>query len=221
MLIRLVAHAHKGNPNLIDELIRIDGLPDNLLYHFKDGKCYLMPPWEPDIDANIPKHIREHCQRVEITRDLPPERNEITGVMQRPSDTFTILGVKINLDNTPGKEMWAQIERILDMGTPRDRKVPTPRVVAPNQKDAFFLDAEDIPVCDLRPPKIEVPVTTSEAVKVEIPVAPVPAPAPAAPPVHRVYTCGVCQKSFVAERGLWMHERKMRHKVQEPVAVGG
>lgn len=213
MLIRLIAHARKGNPNLIDELIRIDGLPDRLVFRFKDGKRYLAAPWEPDVDVNIPKHIREHCVPIEITEDLPTERNQVTGEMQKPSDTRTILGVRINLDNNPGKELWTQLERIIDDATPRDRKVPIPAIVAPNQKDPFFLEAKDIPVVDLNTPKVEVPVTV--AVAAEVPVI------FTSPVKPSTFVCGVCNKHFDQQRGLWMHERKTRHKVKEPVAVGG
>jgi len=219
MLIRLVSHARKGNPNLIDELIRIEGLPEDMLFRFRDGKKYLKSPWEPDADINIPHHIREHCDPMDITVDLPPEKNEVTGVLQRPVDTFRILGVKLVMDNNPGKEMWTQIERILDMATPRDKKVPVPAIVAQNHRDQFFLESKDIPVCDLRPPKMEVPVTVSTAVKVEIPVIPFNPPNvdESVKPVK--FTCGVCHKIFGQQRGLWMHERKTRHKAKEPVAV--
>src|ERR1700681_1542697 len=105
-----------------------------------DGKTYLRVPFERDIDANIPKEIREHCSPVDITEDLPREKNEATGQWQTPSDTVHMLGVRLNLDTTPGMEMWRKIERILDRGTSRDQKIPEPSVVAPDQKSAFFLE---------------------------------------------------------------------------------
>lgn len=212
MLIRLCAHFSRQNMNGIDELIRIDGLPEALLFRAKDGKRYLNAPWEIDPDMNIPSYIREHCEPTEITIDLPKERDGVTGLLQTPVDTVRVLGVRLQLDNNPGKEMWAQIERIIEGHTPNDKKIPKPAVVAPNQKDPFFLEAKDIPVVDLRPAKL-VPLVTASSAPVAVfnPVIKTETP--------EVFTCGVCQKSFGAQRGLWMHERKTRHKVKEPVAV--
>ena len=212
MLIRVVSHFHKKNTHGIDELIRIENLPDDLMFRKKGDKTYLVAPWERDIDANIPKEIREHCTPVEITEDLPREKNEATGVWQIPVDTVTILGVRLNLDSMPGTEMWRKLERILDRGTSRDMKIPEPAVVAPDQKSPFALEAKDIPVVILKP---EVVVTqTAVAVPVEPPQVEVKIEEPV-----QMFECGVCHKEFSAQRGLWMHERKTRHKVKEPVAV--
>jgi len=213
MLIRVISHFHKRNMHGIDELIRIENLPEDMIFRKKDGKTYLVHPWERDIDANIPKDIREHCTPIDITEDLPREKNESTGSWQTPSDTIRILGVRLNLDSTPGMEMWKKIERIIDRGTSRDQKIPAPVVVAPDQKSAFFLEAKDIPVVILKP-EILTPSQTSTAVAV-----------PFVPPkietnLAQMFECGVCKKEFDSQRGLWMHERKTRHKVkEEPVAV--
>ena len=208
MLIRVVSHFHKENTHGIDELIRIDNLPEDLMFRKLDGKTYLRFPFERDIDANIPVTIREHCSPMDITEDMPREKNESTGLWQTPSDTIRILGVRINLDSTPGMEMWKKIERILDRGTSRDQKVPAPAVVAPNQKDPFSLEASDIPVVVL---KREILTSSDVSLSVE--------PAEIISTPSESFICGVCQKSFPAQRGLWMHERKTRHKVKEPVVA--
>lgn len=215
MLIRVVSHFHKENMHGIDELIRIDNLPEDLMFRKLDGKTYLRFPFERDIDANIPVTIREHCSPMDITEDMPREKNESTGLWQTPSDTIRILGVRINLDSTPGMEMWKKIERILDRGTSRDQKVPAPAVVAPNQKDPFSLEASDIPVVIL---KREILAPSDTITTVTAPFDP--------PKIEKDFSapekfeCGVCQKKFPAQRGLWMHERKTRHKVkEEPIAV--
>lgn len=211
MLLRIISHFHKKNTHGIDELIRIDNFPDELMFRRKDGKTYLASPWERDIDANIPKEIREHCSPVDITEDLPREKNEATGQWQVPSDTIRILGVRLNLDSTPGMEMWHKIQRILDRGTSRDQRIPEPAVVAPDQKSSFFLEAKDIPVVVLKSDVVQQTVTVSTAATVQI--LPVTIDAP------QMFECGVCKKEFSAQRGLWMHERKTRHKVKEPIAV--
>jgi len=112
--------------------------------------------------------------------------------------------------------MWRKLQRILDHGTSRDQKVPEPVVVAPDQKSAFFLEAKDIPVVILKKeivvsPIIQETVTVSSAVEAEIKIEEKVVP--------QMFECGVCKKEFSAQRGLWMHERKTRHKVKEPVAV--
>lgn len=220
MLIRVISHFHKKNTHGIDELIRIDGLPDDFMFRRSNGKVYLKAPWERDIDANIPVVIREHCTPMDITENLPREKNEATGLWQEPTDTIRILGVRLNLDITPGMEAWKKLQRILDRDTPRDQKVPEPAVVAPNMTDPFFLEAKDIPVVILRQeivaPLFQQTVTVSTIPTPEIKME-VKVEEPAPPP--QMFECGVCHKEFSAQRGLWMHERKTRHKVKEPVAV--
>jgi hypothetical protein len=210
VLFRIISHFHKKNTHGIDELIRIDNFPDELMFRREGTKTFLVYPFERDIDANIPKDIREHCTPTDITENLPREKNESTGQWQTPVDIIRILGVRLNLDSTPGMEMWQKIQRILDKDTPRDQRVPEPAVVAPDMKSPFALEAKDIPVVTLR---------------TEIKVAPVIA-VPFNPPKveevvdEQLFVCGVCKKEFKAQRGLWMHERKTRHKVkEEPVAA--
>ena len=212
MLIRICSHFHKNNSHGIDELIRIAGLPDDLMFRRSGGKVFLQVPWEKDIDANIPKDIREHCTPMDITENLPRERNEATGQWQEPSDTIRILGVKLDLDSTPGMETWKQLQRILDRDTPRDQKVPVPAVVAPNMTDPFFLEAKDIPVVVLRQ---EMETKTVATAPTEVPKMDVKVEAED----KQMFECGVCHKEFDAQRGLWMHERKTRHKVKEPVVA--
>jgi len=207
LLIRIVSHFYRGNKHGIDELIRIDGLPYDMLFIRRNGKTYLRPPWERDADVNIPKHIRGACTPMEISEDLPKEKNEVTGQWQAPTDTYTVLGVKLNLDIQPGYEMWQRIQRILEHSVPRDMKIPVPKPVAPDQKVPFSLEESDIPV---------VVIASQEAVKAAIPEPVASVETPNAP---NVFKCGVCKREFDKQRGLWMHERNKRHKNTEPVAA--
>jgi hypothetical protein len=211
VLIRLSAHHSRRNMNGIDEMIAIQGLPDDLIFRFHEGKRYLKGPWEIDPEKNIPKHIREHCETFDIAVDLPKERNEMTGTLQMVTDTVQAIGFRIALDNNPGKELWARIERLIEGHTPNDKKIPRPAIVAPNQKEDFFLSAEDIPVVDLRPKMTE----TVTVVTTPSPIVQMKVEGPSS------FSCLVCHKSFSEKRGLWMHGRKMRHAVDQPVAVGG
>lgn len=185
------------------------------MFRREGDKTFLASPFERDIDANIPKDIREHCSPMDITENLPREKNEATGQWQTPSDTIRLLGVRLNLDSTPGMEMWQKIQRILDRDTPRDQRVPEPAVVAPDMKSPFALEAKDIPIVTLKSevkaPALSVATTVSvpfnpPAIKVEVCDL-------------QMFQCGVCKKEFKAQRGLWMHERKTRHKATEPVAA--
>jgi len=218
MLIRICSHFHKQNTHGIDELIRIEGLPEDFIFRRSGNKLFLKAPWERDIDANIPKEIREHCTPVDITENLPREKNEATGEWQEPSDTIRILGVKLNLDSTPGMETWKQLQRILDRDTPRDQKVPVPAVVAPNMTDPFYLEAKDIPVVILRQ-EVRAPVIITETTVTSAVPVPEMTIEVASEPKPDKFECGVCHKKFDAQRGLWMHERKTRHKVKEPVVA--
>lgn len=213
MLIRIISHFHKKNTHGIDELIRIDNFPEDLMFRREGDKTFLVDPFERDIDANIPKEIREHCSPMNITENLPREKNEATGQWQTPSDMIRVLGVRLNLDSTPGMEMWKKIQRILDIDTPRDQRIPEPAVVAPDMKSPFALEAKDIPVVVLR--KVEktpvVSIETTASVPFNPPAIKVEVDTP------QMFECGVCKKEFKAQRGLWMHERKTRHKV--PVAA--
>jgi hypothetical protein len=210
MLIRVTARFHKQNSHGIDEMICIKGLPDDLMFRHKEGRTYLRFPWEMDIDANIPIHIRELCDPMDISEDMPHEKNEVTGQWQNPTDTRRVLGVKISLDHTPGTEMWRQVERILEHETPRDRKLPTPVKVAPDQKSPFALELKDIPVVILRAALVIVSDTKTVAeeppviIKTETKIP---------------FQCAVCSKTFSELRGLLMHGRRMRHKAPEPVAA--
>src|SRR5690349_17990149 len=61
LLIRLVSHWEK-NPNHVDKLIHIDGLPREWIFNDLDGKAFLKDPWQVDITANIPLDIRVKFQ---------------------------------------------------------------------------------------------------------------------------------------------------------------
>lgn len=228
MLIRLCGH-FLNNPNHIDKLISIKGLPEEWFFKAsKHGGKELVKPWEPDVEANIPQSIRHLCEPEEITLVFPPIEKGREAVIEKT----TILGVRFNFMSQPGQELWEKIERYLERMTPRDERIPQPVIVAPNHLSQFDPHASrktvrgsveffkaDIPNVDLRRPEpIFVPAPT---VVVQ---APVVATAPAAPqqvvvpPPATVYACEECQKPFDKEQGLRMH--KMKSHPKQAVAVG-
>ncbi len=227
MLIRLCGH-FVNNPGHIDKLISIKGLPEEWLFRpSRAGGKELMPPWEPDVEANIPKEIRHLCEPVEITRVFPPIEKGRDAVI----DKVTIIGIKFNYMSTPGQELWEKIERYLDRMTPRDEKVPVPIIVAPDHKSGFSphvarrsargsleLAATDtIPEVDLRiiPTVTETINTTPPAVITQTipqPVVPAKEPEPAFP-------CDKCPKTFFKKQALSMHKMKMHSAKKEIVGV--
>lgn len=230
MLIRLCGH-FLNNPNHIDKLIAIKGLPSEWFFReTKHGK-ELMRPWEPDVEANIPKDIRHLCEPVEITRVFPPIEKGKDPVI----DKVTILGVRFDFMSQPGQELWEKIERFVDRMTPRDQKIPVPVLVAPDHKSAFNPHAvrrtvrgslefftSDIPEVDLRVPTTQT-ITLANAppptVEMKPPLMEVKAATVPLPPAE-VFNCDQCEKQFLKKQALVMHKRA-GHKVEAPKVTAG
>lgn len=232
MLIRLCGH-YFNNPNHIDKLISIKGLPDEWFFKTsKDGGKELVKPWEPDVEANIDKSIRNLCEPTEITLVFPPIEKGRESVVEK----VTILGVRFNFMTQPGQELWEKIERYLDRMTPRDERVPIPVIVAPNHLSPFDPHAarrtvrgslelykSEIPHVDLSP-RLEPAIAPAPRVEIQAPVAAtapsvVVAPAVIPQPVVKPTVAHLCDcgKSFDKEQGLRMH--KMKAHPKQPVGV--
>jgi len=224
MLIRLCGH-FLDNPNHIDKLIAIKGLPSEWFFRKSKWGTELVKPWQPDVEANIPQSIRHLCETFDIVEVFPPiEKGRDTVV-----DNLTIIGVKLDFMTELGQTMWAQVERYLDRMTPRDKPIPKPVLVAPNQKSDFNphlarrtvrgsleLTPSEIPDVDLRTPEtilVSQPAPT-EALAV---AAPVEKPAPPAP-LHQAVVCPECRKSIKSGAGLRLH-MGLVHKKKAAVAV--
>lgn len=192
MLIRLSAHPKK-NPNGIDKLIVIRGLPEEMMFSYgKNGERSIRAPFEADVDVNIPKSIRHLCTPVEVTYRFPPIEKGVESVV----DKKIVLGLRFDFQNQPGHELWQRIEKILDQEMPRGMKIPEPVIVAEDMRSPFSLEPEDIPVVDLNK-EIPAPLIPKEEPKVE----------------HRPsndYQCE-CGKAFEKPKALHMHERRSKH----------
>ena len=132
MLIKLAGH-HINNPNHIDKVISIKGLPEEWIFRKTVNGKELVRPWTPDNEDTIPNEIRHLCEPTEITITYSPIGPGIPGVV----DKRTILGIKLDFNTEPGRELWEKVERYLDRMTPRDQKVPEPVMMAPNHKSIF------------------------------------------------------------------------------------
>lgn len=154
-----------------------------------------MKPWVPDNEETIPKSIRHLCEPTDIAVVYSAIGPGQKGVV----DHKTILGIKLDFGTEPGREMWEKVERYLDRVTPRDRKVPEPVMMAPNQKSEFnptigrrsnrgsmeFAVGVDIPDVDLRTVIEEVhPASALQPIVVPpVTVPPVQVPPVQVPPV--------------------------------------
>lgn len=227
MLIRLCGH-FIDNPNHIDKLICINGLPEDFFFRKSKHGRELIRPWEPDVEENIPKDIRHLCEPVEYVQVFPPIEKGKDSVV----DTVKAIGLRFNYISESGQSMWEKIEHYLERSVARDQMIPKPVLVAPNQKSLFDphearrsprgsleMRKAEIPVIDLAPP-------TPAIITVQ-PVAPTISVAAQATVITKVaepvvqenwLTCAPCGKQF-NERGLRMHNMK-KHPELKQVPVG-
>src|SRR5689334_13813805 len=121
MLIRIVGH-FRNNPRSIDKMIAIKGLPEEWLFREGANGKELAHPWKPDIDKNIPYDIRHLCEPMHLTFRYPPVERGANWVIEDRN----VLGLVIDFNTEPGREMWEQVERYLEGTVPRDMRVPEP-----------------------------------------------------------------------------------------------
>jgi hypothetical protein len=217
-LVRLCGH-FVDNPNHIDKLICIKGLPENFFFRpCRLGGKELVPPWKPDVESTIPQSIRHLCEEQEIKIIYSPIEKGKEPVV----DTVKIIGLRLDFGTEPGQEMWAKIERYLEKSVSRDQAVPKPVLCAPNQKSEFnphearrtvrgsleFRPAE-IPVIDLRPTLApEVPLVSQPAIQTASVNTSVPA-----------WHCKKCPTQFTDLKSLRVHNLRGHRKVKEKVGV--
>ncbi|HEX9504277.1 MAG TPA: hypothetical protein VF974_08255 [Patescibacteria group bacterium] len=199
MLIRLCGH-FIDNPGHRDKLIAIKGLPEEwILRPSRFGGKELVKPWIPDIEANIPKSIRNLCEPIEITVVFPPIHKDADYVV----DHLTIIGIRFDYMTEPGHELWEKIEDYIERMTPRDQRILKPCIVAPDQKSEFNPHMAkrsvrgglefhpcDIPVIDLRP---TAPTPINNDPKVAVVMAPIILPPQTVPATQTTTTMGVNQ----------------------------
>jgi hypothetical protein len=219
MLIKLAGHFYE-NPNHIDKIISIKGLPQEWFFRkSKFGGVELVPPWVPDNEANIPKSIRHLCEEVEITHVFAPIEKGRESVI----DKKKVIALKLDFSTGPGRDAWELVERYLDRMTPRDQKVPKPVLCAPNQKSDFNphearrtargsleLGPCEIPEVDLRESIV--------GPKVSIPEIIVPVEKKVEPKIEE-YQCKKCDQKFTELRLLRGHNLRGHKKVVEKIGV--
>lgn len=239
MLIRLCGH-FKDNPNHIDKLICINGLPNEWFFRpsiRNPGGKELIQPWIPDVESNIPRDIRNLCEEHEVTFVFPP----IEKGGNYTVDKKKIIGVKFDYMSQPGQEAWEKIERFLDINTPRDQRVPEPVLVAPNHKASFSphatrrtnrgsleLYVSEIPVVDLSPMPVIQSITSSASIQQEIkPIIMEQKQRKQRKPEELGnFKCEKegCIKEFTKQSALRMHlisgHKKKEIPIEEPISAG-
>jgi len=219
MLIRIADHFH-NNPKRIDKLIAIKGLPDEWLYRETPEGRELKKPWMPDVDANIPHEIRSLCEPAYFNFRYPP----ITAGQKEFIERRQVLGLKIDYNTEPGREMWEQVERYLEESIPRDVRVPVPVLCARDERSAFEtytpkrnsrnsleLHPAPVPEIDLTKYKQKVEVVTPPPPQVpdSAPMLPVTVQQPV------MFVCVECDREFKSQLALNIH--KARPKNHSPV----
>lgn len=234
MLIRVADH-FKMNPKRIDKLIAIKGLPDEWLYRDTPEGRELKKPWAADVDANIPHDIRHLCEPMYINFRYSP----ITKGEKEIIDRRQVLGIKIDYNTEPGREMWDQVERYLEESIPRNERIPIPVVCAKDERSAFetykprrnaggSLEFVPSPVPEIDLTKYRVveqelaPVQTRQTPVAAIVVPPVetvlPQPPSTKEPQATLFKCEDCDYEHRSKQGVRMH-RVTRHPKKEKVSV--
>jgi hypothetical protein len=220
-LIRICDHFH-NNPKRIDKLICIKGLPDEWLYRDTPEGRELKKPWQPDIEANIPHDIRHLCEPMYINFRYSP----ITQGQKETIDRRQVLGLKIDYNTEPGREMWEQVERYLEESIPRDVRVPVPVLCAKDERAGFETytpKRNSRNSLELHPsPVPEIDLTKYVQVKAE-PISPPveltsPSPAQQEPsPQVVTFVCVECDREFKSQLALNIHKARPKNhaKVKE------
>lgn len=231
MLIRIADH-FKNNPKRIDKLIAIKGLPDEWFFRDTPEGRELKKPWAADVDANIPHDIRHLCDPIYINFRYSP----ITKGEKEIIDRRQILGVKIDYNSEPGREMWDQVERYLEESIPRHERIPVPVVCAKDERSAFetyrprrsstgSLQFEPAPV-----PEVDLTKYMQVAAQpIAPPVVPSPPPIPAlpvtspqeesTPPQAVVFVCVECDREFKNQTALNIHKARPKNHTKEKVGT--
>jgi len=226
MLIRIAGHGF-NNPHLIDKLIIIKGLPFDWIFKKVPQGNQLLPPWNPDIEENIPESLKTQVEPIVYCQWFDSVRHHDRNY-EGFWDTRTVHGLKLECQYGPAQEMWKKIEEYVEGTLPRTEKMPVPVLVAPDQKSDFkphvakrdgqghlVLMPASVPVVDLT--IYGKPDSIVERPKI----------APEIPPVPwnpLAYACEFCEQEFMEKNALKnhkieLHPVKRAYKKREKATV--
>lgn len=219
MLIRICDH-FRDNPKRIDKLIAIKGLPKEWLFVETSRGLELRKPWREDVEANVPHEIRHLCEPFYVNfRYSPIEKGA-----QEVIDHRRVIGLKIDYNTEPGREMWDQVERYVEESIPRHERIPVPVLCAKDERSSFQtytprrsstgsleLVPAEVPCIDLARYVQVIVQDQPSVVSPETPPPPVKAaPAESAPqaPQAATFKCDDCNYTHSSNSGIRMHRIK-------------
>ena len=234
MLIRICSHPVL-NPHLIDKLIVVKGLPYEWTFKKVPQGDQLLPPWEPDVDANIPKEVRALTEPITYCKWFPDIRH-YDQTYKGFWDTRTVYGLRLDYGYGPGQEMWNKIEDYIEGTIPRNEKMPVPVMVAPDQKATFSpviarksergggiqMISAEVPVIDLT--KYLAPVQVVVAAPIIAPTVTVssqPEPVTKIETVvseNKGFVCNECAYATPKIKALRMHKMQKHPAKEKAVA---
>ena len=155
-------------------------------------------------------------------------------------DRRQILGVKIDFNSEPGRDMWERVERYIEETMPRNERVPVPVVCAKDERSLFEtyearrnsrgsleLRPAPVPEVDLTQYRIQtvvdpippVVMSSPQPVATPVPVVTLPQVSPTQPQAG-LFRCDVkdCDYQHKSIRGIRMHQMK-GHSKREMVGV--
>jgi hypothetical protein len=205
----------RDNPKRIDKLIAIKGLPEEWFFRDYNGDKELKKPWEPDVDKNVPYDIQSFCDPMYVIIRYPAIHKEAKEFIEKRK----ILGVRIDYNTEPGRQMWEDVERYVEETMPRNERVPVPVLCSRDERSAFEtytprrnargsleLVPSPIPFVDL---------TKYTTVKIEIPHQAVAVPVILEKAEVEVFKCDSCEYTHRSKQGIRMHRIKGHPKTEK------
>jgi len=219
MLVRVCDH-FKNNPKRIDKLIAIKGLPKDWIFRETPEGTELKKPWQPDVDKNIPLDIRHLCEPMYILTRYAALQAGAKEFLEKSQ----ILGIRIDYNTEPGRQMWDDVERYIEETIPRNERIPVPVLCSRDERSAFEtfeprrnsrgsleLYPSPVPFIDLDK---YVPVKMQEIPKAEEVIAKEAKKDPE--PESKEFKCEHCAYTHESPRGVRMHTFK-KHPAKEKV----
>lgn len=239
MLIRVTDH-FRNNPKRIDKLIAIKGLPKTwtvdgvekpFIFRETPEGLELVKPWQADVAANIPLDIRHLCEPMYVNFRYSP----ITKGEKEVIDRRQILGLKLDYNTEPGREVWDWLERYMEETMPRNERLPVMVVCAKDERSSFetyrprrtatgSLEFVPAPIPEVDLTKYQTPISPVVPPPSTLVVPPVEtvATAPQAPstkePQAEKFKCEECDYEHSSKQGIRMHKVK-RHPRKEKVTA--
>lgn len=219
MLYRIVDH-FQNNPKRIDKLIAIKGIPEEWLFREGPEGKELKRPWEPDVEKNIPMDIRHLCEPTYVVFRYPPVQAGGKEIIEKRQ----IIGLRIDYNSEPGRQLWEDIERFVEESTPRNERVPSPVLCAKDERSAFETYAAKRNTrgsLELTPSAVPmVDLTKYIEVKIEKKVEPILIQPDnlETPPMVGEYKCEECDYRHRSKQGIRMHKTK-KHPIKEKVGI--